>query len=144
MVLINSSWLKLAEVVVDKPWGREDWLVNTSDYCAKILTVNEGKSGSYHYHKTKRETFLVLEGSAALVLGLDEHWAKVIVMEQGDRYHIPAMTHHLLLGLPKGPAQVLEVSTHHSDDDVVRLLRPSNDLRNTISNNNGNGTIKLL
>ena len=47
---------------VPKSWGREVWIENNDDYCCKILTVKKNKRCSIHYHKNKKETFLVNKG----------------------------------------------------------------------------------
>ena len=36
---------------VPKGWGYEKWIVNTPEYCGKLLFFNEGKRCSWHYHK---------------------------------------------------------------------------------------------
>ena len=104
---------------VKKVWGVEYWLVNEPEYCAKILEINPGYRCSLHYHPNKKETFTVMTGR--------------VLLEQKDIRGIPF--EELLLPndsrtiWPKTPhrfssehgAEILEVSTHHDDSDVVRI-----------------------
>ena len=47
---------------VPKGWGYEKWIVNTEEYCGKLLFFNEGKRCSWHYHKLKDEVFYIQSG----------------------------------------------------------------------------------
>ena len=47
---------------VDKDWGYELWITNTSKYCGKLLFFREDKKCSFHYHKLKDETFYLQSG----------------------------------------------------------------------------------
>lgn len=102
-------------VIVSKVWGREIWLVNEPEYCCKMLEINKGASGSLHYHPVKKETFIVANGKIRL-----EYGQNVATMMAGPT----AIT--LLPGTPHRfkalkDSAILEVSTHHDDQDVVRL-----------------------
>ena len=102
---------------IEKGWGREFWIINCDKYCGKILELNGGYSSSYHYHTLKQETFYCLEGE--LILNLE---GTDIPMSGGDEpvTVYPAQLHSFrsVVG-----AKVLEVSTEHSDEDVVRQDR---------------------
>ena len=50
---MSSSEIK----IVPKGWGYEKWIVNTDEYCGKLLHFIKGKKCSWHYHKLKDETF---------------------------------------------------------------------------------------
>jgi len=52
--------------IVEKPWGREIWLVYTDNYVFKIIEVIKGNRTSLHYHKTKHEHLYVDRGSAKI------------------------------------------------------------------------------
>lgn len=106
----------MAIKIVDKVWGREEWLANEDQYCAKYLFVNQGASCSMHYHPVKKETFICVRGElsieiAGLFYDLTPDMKPVTIL--------PGI-HHQFFG--KGENNVLlEVSTHHEDSDVVRL-----------------------
>jgi len=101
---------------VKKVWGEEEWLVNQEDipYCAKILYLDKGSFCSYHYHPRKEETFYVLSGKIKFTFE-----GKIFEIIKGDRVHIPPKTKHMFEGIEY--SEILESSTFHSDDDVVRL-----------------------
>ena len=107
--------------VVTKDWGSEEWVVNQPNYCAKYLRIDPGKRCSEHYHPIKSESFRVELGEVVVSI----NGARKLY-EPLDVIHIPAGTRHWF-GVPRNAlshALLLEVSTHHDDNDVVRL-RPS-------------------
>ena len=53
--LSNTTELPMKHV--DKGWGYERWVVNSPEYCGKLLYFNKGKRCSWHYHKAKDEVF---------------------------------------------------------------------------------------
>ena len=117
------NWEELGFNHVEKTWGCEDWLVNTEAYCAKILTINQHCGGSYHHHENKDETFLCLSGCVMLLLEQDDGRMETHELGIGGSVHIPPGAAHLLIGSSEEPCILLEVSTHHDDEDVVRHWR---------------------
>ena len=103
----NSQWFI-------KGWGFEEWLVNNSLYCGKILHIHLGKMCSVHYHKLKDETFYVLDGVVAFMKNND-----IFVLEAGNTVHIPIDTPHCFGGMED--AKIIEISTEHFEDDSYRL-----------------------
>lgn len=107
---------------IEKVWGFEEIWINESEYCFKILVLKPGFESSKHYHQKKKETFLVLRGHCTLMVwdnplgatchGLTpEHQATIL----------PGQPHQFWLEEDAGePCIIYEISTHHSDDDVVR------------------------
>ncbi|MCZ6573990.1 MAG: cupin domain-containing protein [Planctomycetota bacterium] len=66
-----------------------------------------------HRHPIKDETFHLETGVVFLELGGEEFFLRA-----GDTMHIPAGTPHRFSGLED--SVILEFSTHHEDDDVIR------------------------
>ena len=97
---------------VDKKWGRELWIVNNDKYCGKLLYVDKGAQSSYHYHQDKTETFYCLKGYILLTTK-DKEFMLI------EPYTLSPNTPHSFYGITD--AVILEISTPHSDDDVVRL-----------------------
>lgn len=99
---------------VNKVWGAEQWIVNNEDYCGKLLIIKGGAMSSYHAHPIKRETFIVLLGHVEITVeGEGKVYAPLeepITIEPGQKHKFTAVT----------DATILEVSTPHSDGDVVR------------------------
>ncbi len=111
--------------LVDKLWGDEEWLVNNESYCAKILRVLPGYQSSLHMHAIKKETFIIRHGAIVLEIGHTADSGSMAFEEMhmvtGDTYTILPGTFHRFWSDRPGGARILEVSTTHSDHDVVRL-----------------------
>jgi mannose-6-phosphate isomerase-like protein (cupin superfamily) len=108
--------------LVDKVWGREEWFVNELEYCFKKLTLKPGFSSSLHYHKKKKETFRVEKGSCKLMVRKRDK-ELIYSMREGTLMTIqPGQPHRFWLEKEvERPCIIYEVSTHHDDEDVVRL-----------------------
>lgn len=108
---------------VKKVWGWEEIFVNEPEYCGKLLHVTPGYQCSLHYHKNKKETFSVLEGSVLL----EQRDIRGIPFEEklypGDSRTIMPGTQHRFQSATMGySAIILEVSTHHEDSDSYRIV----------------------
>lgn len=118
--------------VVQKDWGWETWIVNNDLYCGKLLTIMPGFQCSLHFHPVKHETFHVLEGRIELDLENKmkdvRRGHRMVVMHKGDSITLPPWTPHRFR-VPKGHPQatLVEFSTRHDDEDVIRL-EPSREL----------------
>jgi quercetin dioxygenase-like cupin family protein len=119
LTLMNSSAIK----IVPKGWGYEKWIVNTEEYCGKLLFFNEGKRCSWHYHKQKDETFYLQSGKILLYYGdsdsLDD--AEDIVLEAGDKFHIYRGLRHQMVAIED--SELFEFSTEHFDEDSYRVIK---------------------
>lgn len=114
----------MAETVA-KAWGYEVWLVNEPEYCAKRLRLFSGRKCSLHYHKVKKETFIVESGLVKLEHKDPRGFPLDELLKAGESRTILPNTPHRFSSI-RG-AWILEVSTHHSDEDVVRI-EPSGNL----------------
>lgn len=110
--------------LVRKAWGTETVLVNNESYCAKELRIYPGKRCSLHYHKIKKETFIVESGLVRLECGCADE-----LLKPGEERTIEPKTPHRFSSTHG--AVILEVSTHHDDSDVVRL-EPSGDIQEQV------------
>ena len=104
--------------IVDKVWGREQWLIEQPEYWCKRLFLEPGRQCSLHYHEKKKETFLVESGFVQL-----EHNGEIFLLAPGmQRTILPGEVHRFSADESDPTVKViLEVSTFHSDEDVVRL-----------------------
>lgn len=104
------------EKIVNKVWGYESWIVNAKGYCGKILRVYPGHQCSLHSHPVKAETFYVLSG-----VGLIELDGEAFVLDRGKIVDIlPGQFHRFINTGKTFDLILMEFSTHHEDDDVVR------------------------
>lgn len=105
---------------IKKGWGEELVIANNEFYCGKLLVYKEREAvSSAHFHLDKTETFYVVEGMFDFRYwdekGVEQH--KLIT--PGDVIHIPRGAPHQLICHRAGV--IFEVSTPHSDKDVVRI-----------------------
>jgi len=98
---------------VDKPWGREEWLVLNDKYCLKRIYINAGEKLSLQYHEEKTETMFLEKGLCDLILNGER-----ILMKEQQPYTIHPEEIHRLQAFQD--SVILEVSTPEVDD-VVRL-----------------------
>ena len=119
------------ERIVPKIWGHEEWIVNDTKYCGKKLVFNQGYACSFHFHKIKDETFYIAKGSVLVELENDlKKWSRI--MTPGDVQHIEPGLKHRIIALE--PAEVMEFSTYHRDDDSYRVIEAGKiDLNNYLS-----------
>lgn len=106
---------------VPKTWGYEKWIVNTPDYCGKLLYIVKGKHCSWHYHKKKDETFYVESGEVLVYYSDGDNFldSKKCYLGSGDNFHVPRGLRHRIEAL--SDAKVFEFSTQHFDTDSHRL-----------------------
>jgi quercetin dioxygenase-like cupin family protein len=108
---------------VPKGWGFEKWIVNTEEYCGKLLYFVKGKKCSWHYHKLKDETFYIQSGKILLRYsdGDEMAYADDIILTKGDKFHIYRGLRHQMLALED--TELFEFSTQHFDEDSYRIIK---------------------
>jgi len=103
---------------VEKPWGYELIWARTDRYVGKILHIDRPHSLSYQYHRVKDETIHLLRGLVDLEVGTPDGERRVVRMNPGDSFRIPAGMRHRMTAVED--SDLLEASTPELDD-VVRL-----------------------
>jgi len=111
-----SKYLK----IVPHLWGEEKWIVNTNEYCGKIIILNKGWQSSFHLHLNKDETFYIRKGKVCLEVGIEDRVA-IFILESEDSYRIKPGTTHRFRSLTK-QSEVIEFSTHHEDSDTSKIV----------------------
>jgi len=100
---------------VRKVWGKEIWIVNCPEYCGKLLYLDKGAESSCHYHEKKQETFHALEGQVALTVEGKDYmlnpFSRPKTIKPGQKHSFRGLANSI----------IIEISTHHDDQDVVRL-----------------------
>tara|TARA_Y100001963_G_scaffold139391_1_gene205176 strand:+ start:1896 stop:2252 length:357 start_codon:yes stop_codon:yes gene_type:complete len=116
---MSSSEIK----IVPKGWGYEKWIVNTEEYCGKLLHFIKGKKCSWHYHKLKDETFYLQEGKLLLRYSEKDDIEKAteLVLERGDKFHIYRGLRHQMFAMED--TDMFEFSTQHFDEDSYRVIK---------------------
>lgn len=112
---------------VSKVWGHEEIITNNDKYCMKMLFLREGYQSSFHMHKEKDETFLVISGRVKLEVKPYFHThpdqcdvVHVIRLKAGGSYRLEPYTPHRFSSID-GDATIVEASTPHLDEDVFRF-----------------------
>ena len=98
---------------VEKPWGHEVHFAIENEYIGKILEVRKGHRLSLQFHKMKKETMYVMQGSIRITIESESEVIGVgrsVTLNPGVRHRVEAIE----------DAKILEVSTPHLDD-VVRI-----------------------
>ena len=105
-------------VYVEKPWGHEDWLWN-GKYCGKKLQIKAGRQTEWLGHRVKDKVLYVEEGQIVLMYGWnsDRESAVKLTLGPDTAFHVPPGMYHSMQA--ETTAAVLELSTHHSDKDVL-------------------------
>ena len=84
--------------------------VNEPEYCSKWLTLRPGQACPRHFHKLKKETFLVLSGTVAL-----EADGQRLLLAAGQSFTLlPGVRHSFS---SREGAVLEEVSTHDENSD---------------------------
>jgi len=108
----------LSKFTIDREhrWGHQIRMVNfpadQGNYCGKFLVLTNDESGSAHYHKVKKETFIVLSGMVEIY---SEYGGATFCA--GDQVTFEPYQWHRVEA-SAFPAVILEVSTHDDDDDT--------------------------
>jgi len=108
---------------VPKGWGFEKWIVNTKDYCGKLLYFAKGRKCSWHYHLIKDETFYIQSGKILLFYGEDDEieTAQKKILRRGDTFHVPVGLRHRMYALED--TELFEFSTQHFEEDSIRVIK---------------------
>ncbi len=116
---MTSSEIK----IVPKGWGYEKWIVNTEEYCGKLLHIVKGKKCSWHYHKLKDETFYLQRGQLLVRYSDDDDFenSKKLIMMEGDKFHVYRGLRHQMFALQD--SDLFEFSTQHFDSDSNRIIK---------------------
>lgn len=117
-------------LIINKTWGYEIWIENSSLYCGKHLHVCPQKKCSVHYHKNKTETFYIIRGCLIVELStmLDKQfWTetkdiKRITLNKGESLTIDPLTAHRFYCGSNESCDFIEFSTYHDDNDSYKII----------------------
>lgn len=114
---------------VEKVWGQELWIHNSSGYCSKILYLKRKYRCSLHFHKKKIETFFCHSGKVELEYTTTGHTSgrdkkedyeiKKIKLKPGDWVQVKPLILHRFYGLRN--SIIFEASSTHFESDSYRL-----------------------
>ena len=107
--------IKDCQEIKEKVWGKEFWISNAPEYCGKVLVLHQQYRCSIHYHKIKKETFLIVSGKVLLEYAPD----KKVVLTQGMFITIEPYQGHRFTGLAP-ISEIIEFSSQHFEHDSYR------------------------
>lgn len=129
MILDLDMLVLRNEVDSDHKWGYQIRMVNEEGveegdkgYCGKLLVLENRERGGFHYHKQKKETFIILQGEVYLCIVAEDGTVpmeKNSVLVAGQQITIPPLERHFMQNWLDTPAIILEVSTHDDDEDTI-------------------------
>ena len=99
--------------IVEKPWGKEEWLEVNDRYVMKLITLKAGHKTSLQKHLKKHETNYVIEGHGKQIID-----GKEKNIGPGMYVVIPPNTVHRLIADEN--MVFLEASTPELDD-LIRI-----------------------
>lgn len=103
---------------VHRPWGNYDRVDAGDRYQVKHIRVNQGASLSLQRHKYRSEHWVVVQGTADVVL--DDVHKKV---HENESVFIPAGSKHRLTNNQSQPLDIIEIQTgsYLGEDDIERF-----------------------
>jgi mannose-1-phosphate guanylyltransferase / mannose-6-phosphate isomerase len=103
---------------VQRPWGTFATLKEEIGYKVKRITVKPGESLSLQYHHQRAEHWVVVQGTAVVQIGDDEHHT-----QPGQYQYIPLKERHRLTNIGADELVLIEVQcgVYLGEDDIVRL-----------------------
>jgi mannose-1-phosphate guanylyltransferase/mannose-6-phosphate isomerase len=103
---------------VHRPWGTYASLKEEDGYKVKRITVKPGQSLSLQYHHQRAEHWVVVQGTALVQIGDQEHETL-----PGQYRYIPLKEKHRLTNIGNEMLVLIEVQCgeYLGEDDIVRL-----------------------
>ncbi len=127
--------------VINKPWGKEEWLELNDKYCYKRIYINAGYKTSLQYHEKKYETTYLVSGEAELWLENDEGIIEKKLIKAGYHFNVAPPKKHRIIAITDVITQ--EVSTPEVDD-VIRIEDDSHRKNGKIDSEHKNPAVLIL
>lgn len=116
---LNENNYKEAEhnLIVHRPWGRYEILIEEPGYKVKKIMVYPGAKLSLQSHFHRVEHWVMVKGTAKIINGEEE-----IFLRENESTFIPAMARHRLENTGKINLEIIEVQTgrYLEEDDIIR------------------------
>lgn len=103
---------------VPRPWGSYATLKEEEGYKVKRITVRPGQALSLQYHNERAEHWVVVQGTAMVQVGDEEH-----KVHPGQYRYIPRKEKHRLANIGQDELVLIEVQcgAYLGEDDIMRL-----------------------
>jgi mannose-6-phosphate isomerase-like protein (cupin superfamily) len=100
-----------------RPWGRFEILKEENYFKSKVIQVKPGQRISYQSHQFRAEHWIVVKGTATVILNDEEK-----VVKQGQHIFIPQGAKHRIVNSTNSMVEFIEVQVGVSfaEDDITR------------------------
>ncbi len=114
----SCSSLSEDHVISYRPWGSFTLLERGDRYKIKRITVNPGASLSLQMHHHRSEHWIVVKGTAKVIIGETERF-----VHENESVYVPKSTIHRLENPGKIPLEMIEVQVgeYVEEDDIRRF-----------------------
>ena len=108
---------------VYRPWGCYTELEKGERYRIKRITVQPGEKLSLQMHHHRSEHWIVVKGTAKVVLEDKEGNLKEFYIHENESTYVPKTTKHRLMNPGKIPLEIIEVQVgeYVEEDDIKRF-----------------------
>ena len=105
-------------LLVHRPWGKYEVLIDTTDHKVKKITVYPGAKLSLQSHYHRSEHWVIIKGSAKVT-----NEDKTLILTENQSTFIPQNTIHRLENPGKINLEIIEVQTgrYLEEDDIQRF-----------------------
>jgi mannose-1-phosphate guanylyltransferase/mannose-6-phosphate isomerase len=121
---LSNEYNQLADyhTTVHRPWGSYTNLEKGERYRIKRITVYPGESLSLQMHHHRSEHWIVVKGTAKVVLE-EAGELKEYFVHENESIYVPKTTKHRLMNPGKVPLEIIEVQVgeYVEEDDIVRF-----------------------
>ena len=118
LVSVVSNKTISYSTTVHKPWGYYNTIVDTKDYLIKNIVIFPKQSISLQIHNYRSEHWIVLDGSADILIGNEK-----IKLKKNQSTYVPVKKKHKITNNASKPLLILEtqLGSKLSENDIVRL-----------------------
>lgn len=105
-------------VILHRPWGRYEVLIDGSHHTVRKLTIYPGESLNLQMHRKRVEHWIIIKGTAMVLKGKER-----VLLNSNESIFIPKKTKHQLSNPGKENLEIIEVQTgdYLGDDDIINL-----------------------
>lgn len=107
----------------DRPWGWYEAIDEAPGLKVKRISVHPGKQLSLQKHAQRAEHWVVVRGTAVIILGQPDGSLKEFTLQIGQHCDIAIGQVHRLANRTSEPVEIVEVElgAYLGEDDIVRL-----------------------
>ena len=106
-----------------RPWGKYKVLEEGERYKIKRIMVEPGESLSLQMHYHRSEHWVVVKGTAKVVLEDERDGLKEYFVHENESFYVPKTKKHRLTNPGKLPLEIIEIQVgeYVGEDDIVRF-----------------------